>query len=118
MSAFQVARQHWPVLPGWVETLAKACDATSQAAVAKSLGVSPAMISTALRCKYPGDLSRLEATVWRVLGGDVVQCPVLGELEGAVCLEHQKRPLAATSGFRVRLHRACQVCAQRIVNGG
>ncbi|GAB7078346.1 hypothetical protein [Megalodesulfovibrio paquesii] len=117
MSALQVARQHWSPLPPWVETLAKACDAESQAAVAKQLGVSPAQVSTALRSKYPGDLVGLEAKVWRVLGGDVVNCPVLGEIEGATCLEHQRRPLAATSGFRVRLHRACQACPQRIVNG-
>jgi len=117
MSALQVARAHWSPLPSWVETLAQACDGRSQAAVARSLGVSAAMVSNTLRNKYPGDLAGLEAKVWRVLGGDVVNCPVLGEIEGATCLEHQRRPLAATSGFRVRLHRACQACVHRIVNG-
>ncbi len=91
-----------------IEALEKACETSSQNRVAKRLGVSAAMISQALKGKYPGDTRKLRTRVEGELMGASVMCPVLGENSARQCLDCQAQPFAATNAQRVRLYRACR----------
>ncbi|PHS66344.1 MAG: transcriptional regulator [Thalassobium sp.] len=93
--------------PRWLTELRRQCMATSQRKVAAELGVSTAMISQALKDKYPGDISKLERAVRGAYLGDTVSCPVLGELETNKCLRYQREKLSAVNPMRVQLFRAC-----------
>ncbi|MEX0732876.1 MAG: helix-turn-helix transcriptional regulator [Aquisalimonadaceae bacterium] len=92
----------------WMETLRRACKEKSQARVAAILGVSSAMISQALKGKYPGSTTTLKQRVEGALMGYTVNCPVLGDIPANTCLDHQRAPFAATNSQRVRLYRACR----------
>lgn len=108
------ARHAWgKAAPEWVIVLAEVCDKTSQAAVARDLGVSGAQINQALRNTYAGRLDRLEQRVRGALMGECVQCPVLGEITRRRCIDEQGRPYAATNALRVELRRACKGCSNR-----
>jgi len=91
-----------------VLTLAKACDATSQARAAKEIRYSPALVSTVLNRRYTGDLTRVEAAVRGAFMAERVACPVLGEIPTQRCLEEQRRPFMNTNHERIRLYRACR----------
>ena len=108
------ARRAWgEAAPEWVIVLAEVCDKTSQAAVARDLGVSGAQINQALRNTYAGRLDRLEQRVRGALMGECVQCSVLGEITRRRCIDEQGRPYAATNALRVELRRACKTCSNR-----
>lgn len=94
----------------WLTELRHQCTLTSQAKVAKALGVSGAMISLALKGKYTGDLSRLEKLVRGEYLGDTVTCPVLGELELDNCQRYQRDKITTHNPLRVQLYRACKHC--------
>lgn len=109
--AIERAEQAWAEdLPDWVAELARQCDVASQTQVAKAVGYSGAAISCVLRNKYAGDMGAVEKAVRGAFMAAVVDCPVLGELAANICLEHQRRPFAATNQMRVELYRACQRC--------
>jgi hypothetical protein len=95
-------------LPDWIGALAGACDATSQARVAATVGYSAAAISTVLRKCYPGDVGKVERAVRGALMNATVDCPVVGTLAHNECLAHQRAPFAATNVQRVALYRACR----------
>lgn len=95
-------------MSAWLDVLERACRDTSQTRVAGRLGVSPSMISQALKGKYPGNLDSLRRRVEGALMGQTVKCPVLGEIPANECLDNQRRPFAATNAQRVRLYRACR----------
>jgi len=110
-----MARGAWgEAAPEWVIVLASACDASTQSAVAKKLGVSSAMINTALKNTYTGRMDKLEARVRGELLNEKVRCPVLGDITKRKCLDAQGRSYAATNAMRVELRRACPRCP----NGG
>lgn len=94
----------------WLGVLRHQCEMTSQAAVARRLGVSPAMINQALKRCYKGNIERLRARVEGAYIGRVVQCPVLGEIATDTCVFHQERPFAATNPQRVMLFVTCRTC--------
>jgi len=105
--------------PDWVLALAQAADqGMSRRQLADMIGYSPAAISQTMSGKYRGSLDKLAASVRAGLMSDAVQCPVLGEISGERCLAEQRRPLAATSGMRVRLWRACRNCPHNIGKEG
>ena len=115
MSAETTARAAWgEALPDWLLVLARACDAGSQADVARSLGYSPAVVSQTLSHKYRGALGQVEARVRQALMAGQLACSILGEINGQRCLEEQRRPFAATSSLRVRLWRACRTCPHNL----
>lgn len=95
-------------LPAWVRALADACDAKSQGAVAKRLGVSSTMVNLALRARYEGDLDKLEGRVRGEILRETVACPVLGEITKRDCIDHQGRPYACTNAVRTLLFQACR----------
>lgn len=94
----------------WLAALRTACAESSQSAVAKRLGISPAAVSQVLAGKYAADTGVIEQKVRGVLMNKVVDCPVLGELNVKICLDWQARPFAATSEHRTRMYRACRRC--------
>lgn len=110
-----IARRAWSeAAPEWVLVLAEVCDARSQSAVARMLGVSSTMINQALRNTYTGRLDRLERRVRGELMRECVGCPVLGEITQRRCLDEQSRPYAATNALRVELRRACPRCPHQM----
>lgn len=94
-------------LPDWVLLMAQACDRSSQAAVAKRLGVSSAMVNQALKRTYTGAYTTLEARVRGELMGKTHLCPVLGEITTRQCLDEQARKFQPTNPQRIQVWRAC-----------
>jgi len=94
--------------PDWVLALAQVCDRSSQHLVAKEIGCSAGVVSGILRNSYPGDVGRVEIAIRGALMAHTVGCPVLDEIPAHECLEHQRRPFAATNPQRVRLYKACR----------
>ena len=102
-------RQYWgAALPDWIETLAEACDATSQNKVAAHIGYSAATVSCVIGNRYTGDMVAVRQAVEGALLRTFVNCPVLGELRADRCLAEQRKPLSASNPQRVRLYRACR----------
>lgn len=113
LSNVQKARAAWgAAAPEWVIVLAEACDGkgSSQTAVAGKLGVSGTMISQALANVYAGRLDKLEQRVRGELMGQIVDCPVLGEITKRKCIDSQSRAYACTNDLRIELRRACPRC--------
>jgi hypothetical protein len=94
-------------LPKWLVVLQEKCDLASQRQVADHLGVSNAVISQALKQKYPGDIISLEKKVRGAFMGETVNCPVLGELGLNKCLQNQGEKMSSVNPLRVQLYRAC-----------
>lgn len=108
MSALTRATEAWgEALPDWVTVLAEECDATSQAATARRIGYSPAVVNTVLKAAYKGDVSAVEQAVKGALLDATVNCPVAGPLAAHVCLEYQRRPFKPTNAQRVKLYKTC-----------
>jgi len=117
MLAQETVKHHWgEAAPAWVLTLAKFCDDESQAAAARKIGRSGALINQVLRNKYPGRLDRVGQDVARVLSDTPVACPVLGEISGAACLSHQRAPYNGTNHMTVKLYVACRKCPNNLKN--
>ena len=102
-----------PECPAWVLALARACDKTSQGAVARELGRSTSLVSTIIRGKYNGDLAAQERRVRAVLMAEVITCPQLGRIPLRDCQDWQERAgdFQASNALRVQMYRACQRCA-------
>lgn len=113
------AREGWgETLPDWIIALAEACQATSQTAAAKRLGVSGSQISQVLANCYPSPLDRLEEMVRGALMGGRVQCKELGEIGRDKCLAAQALQFSSASPSRVRLYRACRAgCPHSRIKG-
>ena len=96
--------------PEWLTALRDACAASSKAGVARKLGVSPAMISQALKGVYKGDTGRLQTLVEGALMRQTVDCPIAGDLPKNRCLEHQARDrrFAFVNPLYSKLYRACR----------
>ena len=114
------AREAWgEPLPDWIEVLAGEAERTTGAAAARRIGTSGGLVSQVLRGKYPGDLAAVEARVRGALMGQVVECPVLGEIGRDRCLREQGMPRIATSAVRSRLWHACRAgCPHSRLKGG
>lgn len=106
------AIEGWPgAVPDWVETLARACDADSQSAVATRVGLSPSAINSVVRGRYPASTDRIEQLVRGHLMSAVVPCPVLGDLQADLCQEWQGRATRApASAFHRRMAAGCRAC--------
>jgi len=112
-----LAHKSWgAAAPEWVIVLAETADRTTQTSIAKRLGVSPTVINQALRNTYPSPLTKLEQKVRGELMGQMVDCPVLGEITTRKCIDTQGRPYAATNALRVELRRACPRCPNSAAN--
>lgn len=92
----------------WIDALRTETERTSQSAAARKLGVSASVVNQVLKGRYRGRLDRVEARVRAQLMHEVVECPVLGEIERKRCDEEQRRPFSAASPQRVKIWRACR----------
>lgn len=109
----ETARKAWgDDMPGWIEVLAETCERSSQAAVARQLGVSSSLVSLVLAGKYAGNLTTVEQRVRGALMNATLTCPMLGEMRQHECLDWQSkaRKFTATNSLRVRMLRACRAC--------
>lgn len=86
------------------------CSTTSQAAVARKLGVSDAAISGALKGRYIGNVERLAERVRGELLNATVRCPVLGDITTRICQDEREKPFHSANPTRVQLWRACKTC--------
>lgn len=94
--------------PGWLEVLRQVCADSTQAAVAKRLNVSSAMINQVLKGVYRGNMARIQGLVEGAYCNHTVQCPVIGEIRLDVCLHWQAEPFKPVNPQRVKLFRACR----------
>ena len=109
----ETARAAWgEALPDWVRVLAEQCKRSSQAAVARDLGRTGAVISQVIRNCYPAGTARIEERVRGVFMAGTVECPAMGPLELHHCQDW--REMAATfahgNPLRTRMFRACLAC--------
>jgi hypothetical protein len=95
----------------WLDLLKKAVtEAGNQAAVARELGYSPAVISQALQGIYPGDTEKLAAKVIEVYGNETVECPLLGVITLAKCVKNQQLPFSSANPLAVEIWATCPLC--------
>lgn len=92
-------------------------DESSQANVARLLGISGSALSQLRGGTYNANPDAILQRVREVYGGETVNCPVLGEIPLGRCAEKRKLPFAATNPQRVALYRACQTCPQNNKGG-
>ena len=104
--------------PEWITGLARACDAESQAAIARKIGRSASLVNQLLKNRYPGDLTDVKSRVQSALNDDGVNCPVMGKIEGSLCIKTQCKPFNPSNHVSVRLFRACRNCPNNIQKGG
>lgn len=108
MNFAQKAALAWSPPPDWVAELAKVADASGLKGAGASIGYTGSLVSAVLNNKYRGDLVAVEKAVrWSILSA-TVECPVLGEIARARCLEEQRAPFRATSAYRAQLYHACR----------
>ncbi len=103
----------------WVAVLRTQCENSSQIAVSKELGYSPAVINQVLKGSYKGDTATVGMTVKGRYMAQQVNCPVVGEIATHICLNYQKQPFAAINPLRVQLYKACRAgCPHSRIGGG
>lgn len=100
-----------------LQALKAACQATSQAEVARRLEVSDGTVSNALKGRYIGNVERMAERIRGTLLNATVACPVLGEISARICQDEREKPFQP-NGPRVRLWRACQKCPHNPKAGG
>lgn len=113
LSPLDIARAAWgDNMPAWIETLATACNRTSQARVAVQLDRTASMISQLLHNKYPASTANIEDRVRGVFMNGLVQCPALGAMPTDICQNWRVKSKTFVPGnpTRVTLYRACHKC--------
>lgn len=108
-----VARAAWGAdIPDWVEALAQACAAASQARVAARIGRHPSLVSQVLHGRYPGDLAGVEELVRGAFMRATLDCPAMGEIATDQCQKWRDRTRAFSghNAQRVAMYRACIRC--------
>lgn len=106
MSAKELAVTAWgAALPEWIRMMAEDCDASSMRKVALKIGVSPALVSLAIRNKHHSGLGYLESCWNKQITS--VECPVLGAISGHECRQNQEKKFSSINPLAVRLYRAC-----------
>lgn len=112
-SPLETAREAWGAdMPDWIASLAAEATRTSQAAVAKRLDRSGAIVSQVLRRAYAADYGRIEERVRGVLMAGQVTCPGLGEIPMQACQDWRAKAahFAIGNPTRVRMFHACNRC--------
>jgi hypothetical protein len=115
-SALQRAEAAWgEALPDWVRALAEAADRTSQAKASAAIGYSAATVSYVLKGTYAGDMAKVEQAVRASIMEAGMECPELGTLRLADCLDWQGKAACyqPTSSRRLLMYRACRACGSR-----
>ncbi len=90
--------------------LKKACSETSQVAVARKIGYSPAVVNLVLKGTYKGDLNKVYRTISVHLSRSNVSCPILGDITTDKCTKQQRLPFSSSNSHRSRMFKACLNC--------
>jgi hypothetical protein len=99
-------------LPDWVETLAQACDQSSQAQIANKIGKSKATVSLVLTRQYNAGLNAIEQAVRGILMEATVACPVVGDIALDQCHRNQRNTTG--HGLERKLFEPhCRTCRHR-----
>ena len=96
-----------------LEILRRACDEHGQAEVARRIGYNPSGINQVLAGTYKANPDKILELVAAEFSSDTVNCPVMGEVCLADCLEARRRadmPFFPSSGQTAELHRTCPEC--------
>lgn len=118
VSAAAIVDAHWGAdAPQWVRQLAGLCDGSSQAAAARKISYSASLVNQVLKNRYMGDLTQVQLRVEAAAGERGRDCPVLGQIDGAECLRHQRAGYNPANHVAVRLYRACLLCPHNISKG-
>lgn len=116
-----IAKDAWAEVPVWLEALVRACDELgSQNKVAIKLGFSASVISSVLRNEYKGNMRNFEYRVRAVYMPDAVNCPAVGEIQSADCLDWQdeaRSGVPSSSPIKVRMRKQCVKCPRYIEAG-
>jgi hypothetical protein len=100
----------WEDCPEWVLDLARACDATSQGAIAERLGKSGGYVSRILNAKYTGSYDEAERQVRAILGGDEVDCPAFGTMPLSTCIRARRRRTPPINTLQRCFAQHCPTC--------
>lgn len=84
-----------------------------QSEVARRIGKSASALSQVMSGKYAGSPDTILELIEAEFGESTLECPELGEIALATCIEERDKPFKATSSQRVRLYRACQGCPHK-----
>lgn len=106
----QKAEAAWGAdLPTEIRALAERADATTGAAAAKAIEMSPATFSHLIGRKVEKhNVEKIYAKIRGALLGETVECPRKGTMSRNTCLRWQDKPFAATSADRVAMWHACR----------
>lgn len=94
----------------WLDVLDKRCRASSQAQVARDLGLSASTINQVTKGTYKADTARIEQLVRGKYMAETVRCPVIGLIGRDDCARNQRHKGIATNPNRARLARTCPTC--------
>lgn len=106
-------------LPDWVAAIAAEADRTSEKEAASRMGYSPMVIYEVIRRRYGGSYANVEDAARASIMRAVIECPVLGAIDGSSCIKHQKAPYSSANPLRIQLFRACRHgCPHSSIQGG
>lgn len=93
----------------WLDLLQARVKGSSQAAVARELGLSRSAISQVLSGTYPACTTAIARKVLATYGE--VACPHLGQaIPATACLDFQTRPMSTSNHHALNHWAACQAC--------
>lgn len=107
------ARLAWgDALPDWVEAIAEEANKSTQAKVAKKLGVSDGQVSQVIANKYPGNLEKISTMARSLFLSKTVACPAIGVLPIHTCEDWSRKAptLKANNKLNTIMRRACGRC--------
>lgn len=98
--------------PDWIGHLAARCDAIGLKRAAAQVGYSPSTISYVLNRRYSAPTDKIALRVRATLMSERRQCPELGDLTLAQCLDWQEKAenFEPVSSQRRRMLNACRTC--------
>ena len=85
-------------------------DKLGLAEVAQRIGYDKTAVCHVARGTYRGKPDRILKAVEESFSQRIVECPVLGGITFARCVEERSRPFIATNPTRVALARTCPKC--------
>lgn len=93
--------------------LRRVVDQLGQAEVARRIGRAPSAINQILKGTYKASPEAILERVAAEFGEAIVDCPIMGAVPLARCIEERSKPFKATNPQRRTLIQACQVCKHR-----
>lgn len=86
------------------------CDKIGQAAVARSIGVSPGAVNQLYHDEYKANPAGLLRRFEEEFCGTTIECPEMGEISLKRCREERMTPFSTSSPRRIRMFAACKEC--------